>query len=85
MNPKPLKHGSSKTFPHDAEKGYAAVVVAVTPTALVLVKSDYVVIPHVLRYRAFSPTLTEHLVQFHVEGSLGTFHDFWGQGHPVLC
>ena len=78
MNPKPLKHGSSKTFPHDAEKGYAAVVVAVTPTALVLVKSDYVGLSNILPYCTFSPTLAGDLVLSLDEGSLDAFQDFRG-------
>lgn len=65
-------------FPHDAEKGYAAVVVAVAHVTLVPVNSDYVVIPQVLRLCAFSPTLAEDLVQFLDEGSLGKFHGFRG-------
>ena len=54
------------------------VVVAVTLVALVLAKSDYVGIPHVFQYCAFSPAWAEDLRQFHNEGSLGKFEDFRG-------
>lgn len=57
------KNHTCENFPHDAEKGNATVIIAVTAIGLVLLQCHNLGISHVLGCFALSSTKTERFME----------------------
>ena len=72
----PVQGNSSKELTGDAEQRDAAVVVAIAPVTLFVIKGDNVSISHALWHSTFHPAHAEQLVEFVKQSRFPTLEDF---------